>query len=45
LQHGQGFLALRGLPAERYSEDEMAIVYYGMGLHMGIRSPRMKAEN
>jgi hypothetical protein len=36
LQHGQGFLALRGLPAERYSEDEMAIVYYGLGLHMGI---------
>jgi len=35
LENGRGFLLLRGLPAELYSEEEMAIIYYGLGLHMG----------
>lgn len=35
LQHGRGFLALRGLPADRYDDEDMAILYYGLGLHMG----------
>ncbi|WP_313055545.1 TauD/TfdA family dioxygenase [Pseudomonas lopnurensis] len=35
LENGRGFLLLRGLPADRYSEEEMAIIYYGLGLHMG----------
>lgn len=35
LQDGRGFLALRGLPADRYSDEDMAILYYGLGLHMG----------
>ncbi|MDR2625917.1 MAG: TauD/TfdA family dioxygenase [Zoogloeaceae bacterium] len=35
LENGRGFFLMRGLPAERYSEEEMAIIYYGMGLHMG----------
>ena len=36
LEDGRGFLLIRGLPAERYSEDEMAIIYYGLGLHLGL---------
>jgi len=36
LENGRGFLLLRGLPVERYSEDELNAVYYGLGLHMGM---------
>ena len=35
LENGRGFLLLRGLPVERYTEDELNAVYYGLGLHMG----------
>lgn len=35
LEHGKGFLLIRGLPLERYSDEEAAIIYYGLGLHMG----------
>lgn len=35
LENGKGFLVLRGLPVERYTDEEINIVYYGLGLHMG----------
>jgi hypothetical protein len=35
LETGRGFLLLRGLPVQRYSDDEIRIVYYGIGLNMG----------
>ena len=35
LENGRGFVLLRGLPVERYSEDELNAIYYGLGLHMG----------
>ena len=35
LEQGRGFLLLRGLPVSRYSDDEINIVYYGIGLHLG----------
>ena len=35
LQHGRGFLVLRGLPVGRWSEDDAALVYWGLGLHLG----------
>jgi len=35
LENGRGFLLLRGLPVERYTDDEIRIVYYGIGLHLG----------
>ena len=35
LENGRGFLVLRGLPIERYSEEDIHILYYGIGLHMG----------
>jgi hypothetical protein len=34
LENGRGFLVLRGLPVERYSEEQIQILYYGIGLHM-----------
>jgi hypothetical protein len=36
LENGRGFLVLRGLPVDRYSEEDIHIMYYGIGLHMGI---------
>lgn len=35
LENGRGFLLLRGLPVERYTDDEINTVYYGIGLHLG----------
>ena len=35
LENGRGFLLLRGLPVERYSEEDLNSIYYGLGLHMG----------
>ncbi|WP_034303767.1 TauD/TfdA family dioxygenase [Herbaspirillum sp. RV1423] len=36
LENGRGFLLLRGLPVHRYSDEEISILYYGIGLHMGL---------
>lgn len=35
LEQGRGFAVLRGLPVERYTDDQIATIYYGIGLHMG----------
>ncbi|GGK62878.1 TauD/TfdA family dioxygenase [Amphritea balenae] len=35
LENGKGFIVIRGLPIERYTDDEAAIIHYGLGLHMG----------
>jgi hypothetical protein len=35
LENGRGFVLLRGLPMERYSDDDINIIYYGIGLHLG----------
>jgi hypothetical protein len=36
LENGRGFLVLRGLPMARYSDEDIHIIYYGIGLHMGM---------
>ena len=35
LEHGRGLVLLRRIPVERYSEDELRILYWGVGLHLG----------
>lgn len=35
IQHGRGFVYLRGFPLDRYSEEEIGIIYWGIGTHMG----------
>ncbi|MBV1796238.1 TauD/TfdA family dioxygenase [Siccirubricoccus sp. G192] len=35
LLHGRGFTVLRGFPVERYSTEEAAIAYLGIGAHFG----------
>jgi hypothetical protein len=40
LRFGRGFLLLRGIPRERYSADDMARIYYGLGSHIGTALPQ-----
>src|SRR5262245_27372151 len=35
LEDGRGVVLLRRLPVERYSEDELKCIYWGLGLHLG----------
>jgi hypothetical protein len=35
LRRGRGFMLLRGLPRERYSADDMARIYLGLGTYLG----------
>jgi hypothetical protein len=36
LEHGRGIVLLRGLPVDRYSEDELRRLYWGIGTHLGV---------
>jgi hypothetical protein len=40
LRFGRGFVLLRGLPRERYSTDDMARIYFGLGAHIGAPLPQ-----
>jgi hypothetical protein len=35
IEHGRGFVLLRGIPRERYTDEECALVYWGLGVHLG----------
>ena len=35
LENGLGFLVVRGIPVERYSEAQIDAICYGIGLHLG----------
>lgn len=36
LENGRGFMVFRGLPVERWSEADLAAIYYGIGLNLGL---------
>lgn len=36
LRDGRGFFLIRGLPRDRYDDDRMASVFWGIGAHLGI---------
>jgi len=40
LENGRGFFLLRGLPIERYTEDDIKTIYYGIGLNLGQPVPQ-----
>ncbi len=40
LRTGRGFLLLRGLQRQRYTTDEMARIYVGLGAHIGTLLPQ-----
>ncbi len=33
---GRGFAVVRGLPVHRYSEDELGMLFWGIGMHWGV---------
>jgi hypothetical protein len=35
LMSGRGFAVIRGLPRERYDDDDMSLLYWGIGAHLG----------
>ena len=35
IQNGRGFVLIRGFPLDRYSEEEIGLIYWGIGTHMG----------
>jgi hypothetical protein len=35
LENGRGMVRLRGLPVERYSDDEIRQIFWGIGAHLG----------
>jgi hypothetical protein len=43
LRAGAGFVLIRGLPVEGYSEDEASLLYVGLGLHLGRTVPQSPA--
>lgn len=44
LDGGRGFLLVRGLPAGRWSEDESARVFWGIGQHLGTPGGQNRDE-
>jgi hypothetical protein len=45
LEDGRGLVLLRRLPVERYTEAELRIIYWGLGLHLGTpRSQNAQGE-
>jgi hypothetical protein len=40
LRRGRGFVLLRGLPRERYTADDLARIYCGLGAHLGRTLPQ-----
>jgi TfdA family taurine catabolism dioxygenase TauD len=35
IHRGRGFVVLRGLPVERYSDDDVGLILWGLGRHLG----------
>ncbi|MGB1088953.1 MAG: TauD/TfdA family dioxygenase, partial [Alphaproteobacteria bacterium] len=40
LINGRGFVLIRGLPRDRFSNDEMCLAYWGLGMHLGKPWPQ-----
>lgn len=43
-QTDYGFKLVRGFPVERWTEEELRIFYWGLGLHLGVPRPQGKAS-
>lgn len=39
---GRGFVLIRGIPRERFTNDEMCLIYWGIGTHLGRPWPQNK---
>jgi hypothetical protein len=44
-QIGRGFQLLRGFPVHRWTTEQARLLYWGIGLHLGVPRPQGKASN
>jgi alpha-ketoglutarate-dependent taurine dioxygenase len=44
LESGRGFVVIQGLPIDRYTDEEAAIVYWGIATHLGTPIPQNVKE-
>ncbi|MEN8722095.1 MAG: TauD/TfdA family dioxygenase [Alphaproteobacteria bacterium] len=42
LINGRGFCLISGLPRDKYTNDEMCLIYWGVGMHLGLPWPQNK---
>jgi hypothetical protein len=40
LATGRGFVNLRGIPAKNYTDDELGMIFWGFGAHIGLQMPQ-----
>lgn len=40
-----GFCLLKGFPVDRWTESETRLIYWGLGLHMGVARPQNKSSD
>ncbi|MDG2334581.1 MAG: TauD/TfdA family dioxygenase [Myxococcota bacterium] len=40
LINGRGFTLIRGVPRDKYSQEEMEMIYWGIGMHLGSPWPQ-----
>lgn len=43
-QRGRGFQLMRGLPVERWTVEDSRLMFWGLGLHLGVPRPQGKAS-
>ena len=44
LEHGIGFMTLRGLPSDRFSAEDNRLLFWAIGTHLGVARPQGKAS-
>lgn len=44
LQTGRGFQTLRGFPVSEHSIEDLELVFFGIGMHLGVARPQGKAS-
>ena len=42
IRNGRGFSVIRGVPVERYSIDDLQLIYWGIGSHLGQGMPQYR---
>lgn len=43
IRHGRGFVLIKGVPTDRYTEAQVEIAYWAIGLHLGTPKPQNKS--
>ena len=43
-QRGRGFQMMRGFPVERWSKEDSRLLFWGIGLHLGVPRPQGKSS-